>query len=139
MPGDVDKELERIKARKLSELTARKNSGGVEKLSHSYVELKDDNFDSIISTVKIPVLVDFWAEWCGPCVMMGPIFEQLAKKYEGKALLVKMNVDENQEIPQRFGIYGIPTFIIFKDGKEVGRVIGAVGLKGLEDELKKQL
>jgi len=106
---------------------------------HPYMEMTDQTFESVISTNKLPVLVDFWAEWCGPCQMMGPIFEQLAKKYEGKAILGKMNVDENHEIPGKFGIYGIPTFIFFKDGKEVGRIIGASGGKTLEDELQKHL
>jgi thioredoxin 1 len=138
MPGDSDDELKRIKEKKLSEMIAPKK-GGVEKMSHSYVELTDANFDSTISSAKLPVLVDFWAAWCGPCIMMAPIFEQLAKEYEGKALLAKVNVDENQEVSQKFGIYGIPTFIFFKGGKEVGRVIGAMGASGLKAELNRHL
>lgn len=138
MPDDWDDELKRMKERKLAEMTARK-SGGVEKMNHNYVELKDANFDTTISSTRIPVIVDFWAAWCGPCAMMAPIIEQLAKKYEGKALLAKLNVDENPEASQKFGIYGIPTFIFFKGGKEVGRIVGAVGANGLEVELKKHL
>jgi thioredoxin 1 len=109
-------ELERIKEKKLAEMAAQKNDS-YEKLSHGYIELTDVNFNITISQANIPVLVDFWAAWCGPCVMMAPIFEQLAKKYEKKALLAKVNVDENPEVSQKFGIYGIPTFIFFKDGK----------------------
>lgn len=138
MPNYHDDELERIKEKKLAEIAVKKSSS-VEKSSHGYVELTDVNFDSTISQANIPVLVDFWAAWCGPCVMMAPIFEQLAKKYDGKALLAKVNVDENPEASQKFGIYGIPTFIFFKGGKEVGRVVGAVGASGLEAELKKHL
>jgi len=138
MPNYHDDELERIKEKKLTEMATQKSSS-VEKSSHGYVELTDVNFDSTISQANIPVLVDFWAAWCGPCVMMAPIFEQLAKKYDGKALLAKVNVDENPEASQKFGIYGIPTFIFFKGGKEVGRVVGAVGASGLEAELKKHL
>ena len=138
MPNYHDDELERIKEKKLAEISVKKSSS-VEKSSHGYIELTDVNFDSTISQASIPVLVDFWAAWCGPCVMMAPIFEQLAKKYDGKALLAKVNVDENPEASQKFGIYGIPTFIFFKGGKEVGRVVGAVGASGLEAELKKHL
>jgi len=138
MPNYHDDELEKIKEKKLAEISVKKRSS-VEKSSHDYVELTDVNFDSTISQANIPVLVDFWAAWCGPCVMMAPIFEQLAKKYDGKAMLAKVNVDENPEASQKFGIYGIPTFIFFKGGKEVGRVVGAVGASGLEAELKKHL
>jgi thioredoxin 1 len=131
-------ELEMIKEKKLAEMTAQKNDS-YEKSSHGYIELKDVNFNSTISQANVPVLVDFWASWCGPCVMMAPIFEQLAKKYDKKALFAKVNVDENPEVSQKFGIYGIPTFIFFKGSKEVGRVVGAVGANGLEAELKKHL
>jgi thioredoxin 1 len=139
MSDEWEKELEHLKEKKLAELAASKNNDGEKKMSHPYMELTDENFDSTISGSKIPVLVDFWAAWCGPCMSMGPIFEQLANKYEGKAILGKMNVDENQKVPGKFGIYGIPTFIVFKDGKEVGRVVGAGGAKPLEDELAKHL
>jgi thioredoxin 1 len=139
MSDEWERELESLKEKKLAEFAALKNGDGVKKMSHPYMELTDENFDTTINGSKIPVLVDFWAAWCGPCMSMGPVFEQLAKKYEGKAILGKMNVDENQQVPGRFGIYGIPTFIVFKGGKEVGRVVGAGGAKPLEDELAKHL
>ncbi|MGC8936790.1 MAG: thioredoxin [Candidatus Methanomethylicaceae archaeon] len=139
MSGSFDEELERIKARKLSEIMAKKYSGGEKKMSHGYVELNDQTFDSFVSTADKLVVVDFWASWCGPCMVMAPIFEQLAKKYEGKVIMAKVNVDENLEVPQRFGIYGIPTFVFFKNGKEVARVVGAVGASGLEAEIKKYM
>ncbi|MDD1776183.1 MAG: thioredoxin, partial [Candidatus Methanomethylicus sp.] len=136
MPDDFDHELERLKAKKLFELTSNKN--GVEKMSHE-VELNVTNFDSVISAEKLPIIVDFWATWCGPCMYMGPIFEKMAEKYVGKVVFGKLNVDENSDIAGRFGVYGIPTFIIFKDGKEIRRVVGAVGENGLESELNKLL
>lgn len=139
MSGSFDDELERIKARKLSEIMAKKYSGGEEKMSHGYVELNDQTFDSFVSTADKLLVVDFWASWCGPCMVMAPIFEQLAKKYEGKVIMAKVNVDENLEVPQRLGIYGIPTFVFFKNGKEVARVVGAVGASGLEAEIKKYM
>ncbi|MBC7112430.1 MAG: thioredoxin [Candidatus Methanomethyliales bacterium] len=139
MSESFDDELERIKARKLSEIMAKKYTGGEKKMSHSYVELNDQTFDSFVSTTDKLVVVDFWASWCGPCMIMAPIFEQLARKYEGKVLMAKVNVDENLEVPQRLGIYGIPTFVFFKNGREVGRLVGAVGASGLEAEIKKYL
>ncbi|MEM4216442.1 MAG: thioredoxin [Candidatus Methanomethylicaceae archaeon] len=139
MSESFDDELEKIKARKLSEIMAKKYTGGEKKMSHGYVELNDQTFDSFVSTADKLVVIDFWASWCGPCMIMAPIFEQLAKKYEGKVLMAKVNVDENPEVPQRLGIYGIPTFVFFKNGKEVGRLVGAVGASGLEAEIKKYL
>lgn len=139
MSEGFDEELERIKAKKLSEIMAKKDIGGEKKMSHGYLELTDETFDSVLSSTNTLLVVDFWASWCGPCMIMAPVFEQLAKKYEGKAVMAKMNVDENPEVPQRLGIYGIPTFIFFKNGKEVSRVVGAVGANGLEAEIKKYL
>ena len=100
-------------------------------------ELTEKDFDAFITKADKPVLVDFWAEWCMPCLAMAPIVEGLAKKYAGKAFFAKVNVDENPQLAMRFGIYGIPTFIIFVKGKEAKRIIGAVGKAGLESELAK--
>jgi thioredoxin 1 len=82
----------------------------------------DANFDELVS--KGVSLVDFWAPWCGPCKMQGPIVEKTAEKFEGKALVGKMNVDENPGAPMRYGVRAIPTLILFKDGKEVNRFTG---------------
>ena len=136
MSDGFDSELERLKARKLSEFTSKKKE--VAKMSHEVV-LNGTNFDSTISSEKLPIIVDFWATWCGPCMYMGPVFEKLAEKYARKIVFGKLNVDENSDIAGKFGVSGIPTFIIFKDGNEVRRVIGAVGENGLETELNKLL
>ncbi len=139
MSAERDEELEKIKERRLAEMSAHKKSSGVKKMSHPYLELTDDNFDSTLSAAKGLVVVDFWASWCGPCMMMAPVFEQLAAKYQGKAVLGKMNVDDNKAVPERFGIYGIPTFVFFKGAQEVGRTVGAMGQKALEAEIEKHL
>ena len=88
------------------------------------LELTDQNIKEIISSGK-PVVVDFWAEWCGPCRMVGPIVEELAKEYEGKVVIGKMDVDENVDTPTEFGIRNIPTILFFKDGVVVDKQIGA--------------
>jgi thioredoxin 1 len=86
----------------------------------------DADFEKDVLGSAKPVLVDFWAEWCGPCRMIGPSVEAIAEEYQGKAGVVKMNVDENPDVPQRFGIRGIPTLIVFKGGQEQERIVGAV-------------
>ena len=108
-------------------------------MAGNVIELSDAEFDETIHSSQVPVLVDFWASWCGPCMMMSPIFEKIAAKYQGKVLLAKVNVDENRAVPEKYGIYGIPTFIFFKDGKESERIVGAVGEKGLEEAILKRL
>ena len=104
--------------------------------SAALVELAEKNFDETISGNK-PVLVDFWATWCGPCQFMLPIFDKLAKKYGGKVTFGRLNVDDNQSIAMRFDVYAIPTFIMFMNGKAIDRAVGAVGEKGLEGLLQK--
>ena len=101
--------------------------------SHA-VEATDANFEELIQSDK-PVLVDFWAEWCGPCKMIGPVVEQLAGEYEGRAIVAKMDVDQNSQVPAKFGIRSIPTLMVFKNGKLVDKVIGAVPRNVLEDKL----
>ena len=84
----------------------------------------DDNFETEVLNANGPVLVDFWAEWCGPCKMLGPVIDRLAKANEGKITIGKMNVDENQDTPQKFGIQGIPTLLFFKNGEVVDQIVG---------------
>ena len=88
------------------------------------VEATDKNFDEVINTDK-PVLVDFWAEWCGPCKMIAPIVEEIASEYDGKAVISKVDVDNNQDLSVKFGIRSIPTLLIFKNGEVVDKVVGA--------------
>ncbi len=137
MSEEYDKELEKIKLKKLKELikSIEKSNKEERKMEKSYIELGDEDFDSIVNTSKKLVVVDFWAPWCGPCNIMAPIFERLAEKYKGKVLMVKVNVDENFIIPQRFNIYGVPTFVFIKDGKEIKRIIGVVREEVLEREI----
>jgi thioredoxin 1 len=88
------------------------------------LQFTDGNIKEAINSGK-PVVVDFWAEWCGPCRMVGPIIEELAKEYEGKVIIGKLDVDENTETPQEYGIRNIPTILFFKDGQIVDKQIGA--------------
>lgn len=102
------------------------------------IELNDSNFDQIVKTDKT-VLVDFWAEWCGPCKMIGPIVEELAGDYEGKAVVAKLNVDENPQTAAKFGIRSIPTLLVFKNGQVVDKQVGAVPKSVLSQKLAAQV
>lgn len=94
-------------------------------------QVTDDSFEQDILKSDIPVLVDFWAPWCGPCRMIGPIVEELSTEYDGKIKVMKMNVDENKSTPSKYGIRGIPTVILFKNGEVAEQVVGAVPKKKL--------
>lgn len=90
------------------------------------IELSYDNFDEVMVNSDIPVVIDFWAPWCGPCKMMGPVFEKTATKFPLKILFTKVNTENEQNLGARFGIRSIPTLMIFKNGKEIHRVSGAL-------------
>ncbi|PID62681.1 MAG: thioredoxin [Ignavibacteriae bacterium] len=90
------------------------------------ITITDDNFEQEVTQANIPVVVDFWAVWCGPCKMIAPIINELAKDYEGKVKFGKLDVDSNQQSAIKFGVRSIPTVLIFKDGKVVDTIIGAV-------------
>lgn len=98
-------------------------------------QITDADFDSSVLKSDLPVLVDFWAPWCGPCKAMNPILEELENEYAGKVKLVKMNVDENGTVPGNFNVMSIPTFIIFKDGEIFSQFIGARSKADVQKEL----
>jgi thioredoxin 1 len=103
------------------------------------LQVTDENFDAEIMKSEIPAVVDFWAEWCGPCRMVGPVIEELAAQYKGKVKIVKMDVDKNRGTPAKFGIRNIPTLIFFKGGQVAHTIIGAQPKSSIEQELKKLL
>lgn len=103
------------------------------------IELTDSSFDNEVLNADEPVLVDFWAEWCGPCRMVGPIVEELAQEYEGKAKIGKVDVDNNPEISMKYGIRSIPSLLIFKGGEVVDQIVGAVPKSQLKKQLEAQL
>ena len=98
-----------------------------------------DNFESEVMNSDIPVLVDFYADWCGPCKMMSPVVDNIAEKYAGKAKVGKVNVDEQQDIAGQFGIMSIPSFVFIKDGKKVDQAMGAMAASALEARLEQIL
>ena len=103
------------------------------------VHLNDKNFDEEVIKSQTPVLVDFWAEWCGPCKMIAPVLDEIAGEFDGKLKVGKVNVDEAQELAMQFNVMSIPTLIFFKNGRAVDQVIGAMGKEHLVSKIKKIL
>lgn len=95
-------------------------------MSEQILQINDSDFDEQVLKSEIPVLVDFWAEWCGPCKMIAPILEEIAVEYAGKLTVAKVNIDNNPGTPQRYGVRGIPTLILFKDGEVHATKVGAL-------------
>ena len=108
-------------------------------MSHSIVSLSEATFDNMINESTKPVLVDFWAEWCGPCKMVAPILEEIAQEYGDKIIIAKLNVEQNPNIAPKFGIRGIPTLLIFKNGQVVATQVGALSKAQLKAFIDPQL
>ena len=135
---NFEDELEAIKHKKLAELQKEAATKAMMSSITEPIGLTDSNFANEISKYPI-MLVDFWAPWCGPCRMVSPIIEQLSREYSGKVAFGKVNVDENQSIAASFGIQSIPTLMIFKNGKAVDVMLGALPKAQIEMKLKQQI
>ncbi len=128
-----DEEIRRIKEKKLQKLMKQRSEETLEKKPNyptRPIIVTDDTFQSIVQKYPV-VVIDCWAEWCGPCHMVSPVIEKLAAELSGKVIFGKLNVDENQFIPTKFGIMSIPTLLIFKEGKHVDTFIGAMNKQTL--------
>ncbi|MDD5017107.1 MAG: thioredoxin [Eubacteriales bacterium] len=96
-------------------------------MSNKAIVITNVDFDEKVTSSPKPVLIDFWAEWCAPCRMLSPVIDEIADMYEGKAVIGKVNIDQQMELAQQFGVMSIPTLLLFKDGKLAGRSVGVVG------------
>jgi thioredoxin 1 len=123
-------ELEEIRAKKMRELMSQMSTPTIDKP----IAVSDRNFDQTIKSYPL-IVVDCWAAWCAPCRAIAPVIEQLAKDYKGKVVFGKLNVDENPETQNRFGIMAIPTLLVMKDAKEVDRIVGALPKNQLETKI----
>ena len=108
-------------------------------MSDTIKHISDASFDDDVVKSSTPVLVDYWAEWCGPCRMIAPILDEVSKEYQGRLTVTKMNVDENQATPAKFGIRGIPTLMVFKNGAVVGTKVGAVSKSQLTSFIEESI
>jgi len=133
---EKDDELEKIRVKKLKEYTTKMK--GKESSKNAPLTLDDAHFQETVKKYPL-MLIDCWAVWCGPCRMIEPAVEELARDYAGRVTVGRLNVDENPETAMNFGIMSIPTLLIMKDGKEVDRIIGAVPRQFIEEKLQKYL
>jgi len=131
-------ELERIRARKMQELLRRQNQAAGRSMPDSPIQVTDSDFESLIQEYPLMV-VDCWATWCGPCQMLAPVIDDLARDYAGKIVFGKLDVDENPRTAMNFGIMSVPTLLIIKDGKLVDQIIGAVPRDYIESKLRKYM
>lgn len=134
--SDEDKELRRIREKKLRELMRLREKK--QEMSTKPVHVTDSNFNEVVNKHSL-ALIDCWASWCGPCAVIAPIIEELAKEYAGKVLVGKLNVDENSKTAERFQVFSIPTLLIMKNGKEVDRIVGVVPKSYIETRLERHL
>ncbi|MHA2365001.1 MAG: thioredoxin [Candidatus Hodarchaeales archaeon] len=136
-----DLELEKIRLKRMQAILKNKEPIPAIKVPNGVIHINDQNFQKIIQeySTKIPVFVDYWAEWCQPCKYVSPIIEALEKRYRGKILFTKLNVDENRLTSTRFRISSIPTFHIFKNGKIFDQFMGALPAQQFEAKIKKAL
>ena len=131
-----DDELEQIKQRKKQAILDQADP--TKQISAHPFNLTDTNFENTLKTKPL-LVVDFWAPWCGPCRMVGPVIEQLAAEYAGKVTFAKMNVDENQSVPSSFAVMSIPTILVFHNGREVQRIVGAYPKTQIEAIFKRYI
>jgi thioredoxin 1 len=130
--SEENEELKRIREKKLAEFKARKEMG------NEPVHVTDADFEETVGKHSL-ALIDFWAPWCGPCLALTPVIEELSKDYGGKVLIGKLNVDENPQTAECFQVFSIPTLLIMKNGREVDRIVGCVPKKHIDAALRKHL
>jgi len=139
MTEEFDPELEKIRMKKLQEMQRKVSGQDAERIAlEAPVTVEDSNFDELVHRYPL-IVIDCWAPWCGPCLMVAPVIDELARDYAGKVVFGKLNVDENPRTSGRFGIMSIPTLLIMKNGSEIDRIVGAAPRDVIEAKLQKYL